>query len=107
MTAPVSEFLRLFYDVLGLIPFLMALLCCAAGCIWYQRGRIHILLERLRLSDERRLYSEEKRRDAEKQLEHLLGPGKPAFLDLRQLKRRGSRHHAHTFFTARIPPLSG
>lgn len=94
MAAPVSEFLRLFYDLFGPIPLLMALLGCAGACIWYQRGRIKILLDRLDLSDERsrlmeerRLYSEEKRKDAEKQLEHLLlklGSAKAGFPRIRQ-----------------------
>jgi hypothetical protein len=86
MAAAISEFLRLFYDRFGPIPLLVALLCCAGLYIWHQRGRIRILLDRLdlsaersRLMEERKLYSEEKRKDAEKKIAAL-----------RQLKRRRS-----------------
>lgn len=78
MAAAISEFLRLVWDQVGPIPTMVAILCFAGLAIFHLRSRIRILHDRLDLSEKRNAYSEEKRRDAEKEIEHLLLKSGPA-----------------------------
>ena len=101
MAAAISEFFQLFRDHFGPVPLLMLLLSSAGLCVWHQRSRMKVLVDRLNLADERwrlmeerKLFSDEKRACAEKELELLLckfGPVAQGFPRLFDSTHNGRR----------------